>query len=335
MGSKVAARKVADAAGVPLIPGSGPLDGVEAAVAMADEIGYPILLKASAGGGGIGMRRIKDEAQLVKYFDMVGEKAAAYFGDPTLYLERYFDKPRHVEVQVAADGHGNVIHLGERECTIQRRHQKVLEETPSPAVNEDLRRRMTDAAVQLAHHVGYDSLGTVEMLLVDDEFFFLEMNTRLQVEHTVTEMVTGLDLVEWQIHVALGEKLPAQQREVEFEGHAIQCRIYAEDPAKGFLPSPGTLERFAVPTGPWVRNDVGVLEGGYVTPHYDPMIAKLIVHASSRERAIERMREALGGYEVEGIATNLKMHQDIMSDEAFIAGELSTDFLQSRLGLKG
>jgi acetyl/propionyl-CoA carboxylase alpha subunit len=249
-------------------------------------------------------------------------------------VEKLIECPRHIEVQIAADGHGNVIHLGERECTIQRRFQKVLEETPSPVVTPDLRDRITAAAVALARHLRYGSLGTVEMLAAGDAVYFLEMNTRLQIEHTVTEMVTGLDLVEWQIRAALGEALPARQEEVEFVGHAIQCRIYAEKPEEGFVPSPGKIESFLVPIGPGIRNDVGVREGDYVTPYYDPLLGKLIVHGDDRAQAIARLERALADYEVDGVATNIGMHRRVVADEAFRAGDLSTCFLAERLGLE-
>ncbi len=334
MASKVAAREAAQAAGVPVLPGSGPLADIDMARAEAERIGYPVLLKASGGGGGIGMQVAKNAEQLGKHFQATRDKAERFFGNSMIYIEKLLERPRHVEIQVAGDAHGHLVHLGERECTIQRRHQKVIEETPSPALDERLREEMARSALALAKHVGYSSLGTVEMLLCGREFYFLEMNTRLQVEHTVTEMVTGLDLVEWQIRIAMGEPLPARQQDLRFFGHAIQCRIYAEDPDKGFLPAPGTLSRFLVPEGPGVRNDVGVFEGDLVTPYYDPMIAKLVVFGPDRSTAIARLTEALNNYEIEGLATNLAMHRRVVVDAAFQSGELATDFLKTRLGYK-
>lgn len=334
MGSKVAARESARAADVPLLPGTGALADVEAAVRAADELGYPVLIKASAGGGGIGMQAAQNERELRQRFSSVAEGAARFFSDATVYLEKMLIAPRHIEIQIAGDSKGNMVHLGERECSIQRRHQKVLEETPSPAVSPELRQRMTQAALRLAAHVNYSSLGTVEFLVAGNDFYFLEMNTRLQVEHTVTEMVTGLDLVEWQIRIALGEELPALQSAIAFSGHAFQCRISAENPDKGFLPSPGQITDFVLPHGPGVRNDAGVELGDYVTPYYDPMIAKLVVHGASRNAAIERLKEALGAYRIEGITTNLPLHQRIVHDAAFLKGDLSTAFLRDRFALK-
>lgn len=334
MGSKTAARATAVAADVPVIPGTPALASLDEAVEAANDIGYPLLLKPAGGGGGIAMVRAENEKQLRKRFDDTRRKAESYFGDASVYLERYLEEPHHIEVQIAADCHGNVIHLGERECSIQRRHQKVVEETPSPLISEGLRTEMTAAAVRLAKHVNYGSLGTVEMLVSGDEFFFLEMNTRLQVEHTVTEMVTGLDLVEWQIHLALDERLPALQDAIRFEGHSIQCRLYAENPDKGFLPSPGTLTRFQVPTGPGIRVDAGVKQGDTVTPFYDPLIAKLVVHAATRADAIARLQLALENTRIEGIDTNLGMHRRIAGDPTFGAGNTPTTYLREALGYR-
>lgn len=334
MGCKLQARASADAAGVPVIPGSGNLTTLEEATSAAARIGYPLLLKASAGGGGIGMQPVANAEELGRHFLGLRSLAGSCFGDDSVYMERALEAPRHVEVQIAGDTHGHVIHIGERECSIQRRHQQVMEETPSPGIDADLRERMTAAAIRLAEHVGYSSLGSVEMLVVGGEFYFLEMNTRLQIEHTVTEMVTGLDLVEWQIRVALGEVLPATQSEICSSGHAIQCRICAEDPDNDFEPSPGRIDRFVVPAGPWVRNDVGVYQGDYVTPFYDPLIAKLVVHGQDRQQAIRRLAEALDAYEIGGLTTNLKMHRRITADPAFQAGELSTGFLRQHLGFR-
>ena len=334
MGSKIAARQSAIAADVPVLPGTERLNDLHQAHAAASKLGYPLLLKPAGGGGGIGMQRINTPADLDKYFTMAADKAVRFFGDGAIYLEKFLTPARHIEIQLAADSHGNVVHLGERECSLQRRHQKVMEETPSPAVQTSLRDAMTAAAIRLAKHVGYASLGTVEMLSDGSSFYFLEMNTRLQVEHTVTEMVTGLDLVEWQIHIAMGERLPAKQAEITFSGHAFECRICAENPDKNFLPSPGQITRFDLPSGPGVRNDVGVAAGDTVTPFYDPLIAKLIVHGADRTGALARLRAALGAYHVEGVTTNLAMHQRIVNEAAFIDGELSTHFLREKLALR-
>ncbi len=334
LGQKVGARAVVAETRVPVVPGSGALADVEVAVTEARRLGYPVLLKASAGGSGVGMERVDNEAELRQRFEPARATAAARFASDTIYIERFLDQPRHVEVQIAADRHGNVVQIGERDCTIQRRHQKLLEESPSPSIDQELREQMQAAAVTIARHVGFDSVGTVEMLVSGGQAYFLEMNTRLQIGHPVTEVVSGLDLVEWQLRLAMGEELPAKQEEIHLEGHAILCRIYAEDPAQGFAPSPGRLTRFAVPTGPWVRNDIGVLEGDPVAPFYDPMIAKLIVHGPDRQTTIERLRAALSGYLIEGVVTNLELHQQIIADETFLAGTIDTGFLRDRLGLE-
>ncbi len=335
MGNKTTARKAAQEADVPVLPGSEALSDLAQARAAAAAVGYPVLLKPSAGGGGIGMQQVGNEAELDKHFVACQTRAQRFFGKGSLFLEKYLPRAHHIEVQIAADAYDHVVHLGERECSIQRRHQKVLEETPSPVVSAALRARMTAAAIRLARHVGYQSLGTVEMLLADDAFYFLEMNTRLQVEHTVTEMVTGLDLVEWQLRLAMDEPLPAVQADIENSGHALQCRICAENPAKRFLPAPGTITSFVPPTGPGVRNDVGVRSGDTVTAFYDPLIAKLIVHGSDRPAAVARLAAALDAYVVEGITTNLAMHRQIVGDPAFLQGNVSTHYLRDQLGMKG
>lgn len=331
MGDKLAARRSAIAAGLQVVPGSGALPDVEAAQAEAQRLGYPVLVKANRGGGGAGMSVAREHEELPRVFAAVRSLARESLGDPTVYLEKLLPAAHHVEVQIAGDRQGNVVHLGDRECSVQRRFQKLIEETPSPALTPSLRQSALEAALKLARHVGYDSLGTVEMLLSDGELYFLEVNTRLQVEHGVTELVSGVDLVEWQVHLAMGEGLPATQKEIELEGHAIQCRIYAEDPEEGFTSHSGRISRFAVPTGAWVRNDVGVLEGDYVTPYYDPMIAKLLVHGPDRATAVERMKKALGDYLVEGIPTNLSVHLAVMNHPGFAAGDYDTNLL-ARLG---
>lgn len=334
MGSKIAARAAAVRAGVPILPGTAALADLDAACRAAQDMGYPVLLKAAGGGGGIGMQQVANEAELVTHFAALQDKATRFFAQGAIYLEKLLPRPRHVEVQIAGDDYGNLVHLGERECSIQRRHQKVLEESPSPAVSPALRQRLTDAALNLARQVGYSSLGTVEMLLDGDDFYFLEMNTRLQVEHTVTEMVTGLDLVEWQIRIALGEALPVDQQGIAFAGHAFQCRICAENPDKGFLPAPGRITELILPEGAGVRHDVGVVSGDLVTPFYDSMIAKLVVHGVDRQRALEQLRVALAVYRIDGITTNLGLHKRIAADAAFVAGDLSTQFLKERFGLR-
>ncbi len=333
MGSKVESRRRMIDAGVPVVPGGrDPLPDLAAAAAAADEIGYPVMLKAAAGGGGKGMRRIEAAADLAAAYRGARSEAAASFGDDSVYLERYIDRPRHVEIQVLGDRHGRLISLGERECSLQRRHQKVLEEAPSPAVDADLRRRMGEAAVRAAAAVGYENAGTCEFLLAaDGSFFFLEMNTRLQVEHPVTELVTGLDLVAWQIRIAEGEHLPPELAAIEPHGHAIEIRLYAEDPYQNFAPSPGRIERLRLPAGPGVRNDFGVYEGAEVSIHYDPMLGKLIVWAADRERALARLERALGELRIEGIRTNVPLYRALLADPDVRAGRLDIAMLDRKL----
>lgn len=328
MGSKVEARRAMRKAGVPVVPGSdGAVPDVDEAVRLAAEMGYPVMLKASAGGGGIGMQEVRDEEVLRRAFSANQTRAKAYFGNGEMFLEKRINDPRHIEIQVLFDGHGNGVYLGERECSIQRRHQKVLEEAPSPFMDEALRSRMGEAAIAAARTIGYVNAGTVEFLVDSDRnFYFLEMNTRLQVEHPVTECVTGLDLVAWQLRIASGEPLDFGQSDVQRIGHAIEVRVYAEDPVK-MLPSPGTISRLVLPTGRGVRNDVGVETGTEVTPFYDPMIGKLIVHADTREHTIEKLKSALDQYTVEGIKTNLPLLKRIVGSPAFFAGETTTDFI--------
>ncbi|OYD07877.1 acetyl-CoA carboxylase biotin carboxylase subunit [Paludifilum halophilum] len=329
MGDKVTARRVMEEAGVPVVPGTvGGVDTLEEAAEEADRIGYPVMLKASAGGGGIGMHVLDSEQELQKAFSSAQGRSKAYFGDGKLFLERFIPSPRHVEVQVLADSRGNTVHLFERECSIQRRNQKVVEESLSPSISGDTRHRLHEAAVKAARAVGYTGAGTVEFLVDPDEnFYFLEMNTRLQVEHPATEMITGLDLVALQLDVAAGEELPFDQTEVQAAGHAIEFRIYAEDPVR-YLPSPGTIHRFSVPRGEGVRVDAGVEEGNQVTPYYDPMIAKCIVAGKDREEALARSRKALASFEVEGIRSNLPLHREILDHPDFIRGQYDTAFLE-------
>lgn len=330
MGSKTSARRAAVEAGVPIVPGTvEPLPSFEDASATADKFGYPVMLKAAAGGGGKGMRLVTDKADLRSAFETAQAEAAAAFGDSSLYLEKAVERPRHIEIQIFGDVHGNVVHLGERECSIQRRHQKVIEECPSPMNDSDLRQRMGEAAVRLGRAVNYTGAGTVEFLFSDAtrEFYFLEMNTRLQVEHPVTELVTGLDLVREQFFVAAGEKLSFKQDDVDWQGQAIECRIYAEDPANNFFPSPGTITHLREPAGPGVRIDSGVTRLSEVSIHYDPMIAKLAVWGRTRSEAIDRLRRALDEYEVSGITTTLSFFREVVSDEEFISGQLDTGFI--------
>jgi acetyl-CoA carboxylase, biotin carboxylase subunit len=330
MGGKISSRKIAIAAGVPVVPGTTePLRSYEEAAEIAASFGYPIMLKASAGGGGKGMRLVENESELRSALEGASAEAKASFGDDAVYIEKAILRPRHIEIQVFSDTHGNHVHLGERECSIQRRHQKVIEEAPSPINSVELRERMGECAVMVARAVDYVGAGTVEFLVsdVDKSFYFLEMNTRLQVEHPVTELVTGVDLVREQIRVAAGESLSFRQEEVTLSGHAIECRIYAEDPENNFLPSPGKITRLRIPHGPGVRDDGGVYEGWEVSIYYDPMISKFAVRGRDRAEAIDRMRRALREYEVTGIKTTLPFFREVMDDEEFLEGKLDTAFI--------
>ncbi len=330
MGGKISARKIAMAADVPVVPGTTePLSSYEEAAEVAASFGYPVMLKASAGGGGKGMRAVHSEQELKSALAGARSEASTAFGDDAVYIEKVIDRPRHIEIQIFADNHGNYVHLGERECSIQRRHQKVIEEAPSPINSAELRKKMGECAVMVARTVNYVGAGTVEFLVsdLDRSFYFLEMNTRLQVEHPVTELVTGIDLVREQIRVAAGEKLSFGQDDIKLDGHAIECRIYAEDPANDFLPSPGTITRLRIPHGPGVRDDGGVYEGAEVSIHYDPMISKFAVHGRDRAEAIERMRRALGEYEVDGIKTTLGFFREVMDDSEFVSGRIDTSFI--------
>jgi acetyl-CoA/propionyl-CoA carboxylase biotin carboxyl carrier protein len=333
MGSKIAARERMRAAGVPIVPGTTePLESAADLVRLGDELGWPLAIKASAGGGGKGLKVVRSPEEAERAFDSARREGEAYFSDATVYIERYLEDPRHVEVQVLADLHGNVIHLGERDCTIQRRHQKLVEETPSPAVDGELRERMGRIAVDAARAVGYRSAGTIEGLLSrEGEYFFLEMNTRIQVEHTVTEMVTGLDLVREQIRIAAGEPLSLGQEDVRLYGHAIECRINAEDVSRGFLPAPGTITAYREPSGPGVRVDSGVALGSEISPLYDPMIAKLIVHDVDREHARRRMLRALGEFEIGGVTSLLGFHRALLAHPCFAAGETCHGVVESEL----
>ena len=329
MGDKVEARRTMTAAGVPILPGSpDPIESAEEAKRLALEIGFPLIIKAAAGGGGRGMRIVRSEGELANGLETAQAEALAAFKNGAVYIERYIERPRHIEIQVLADEHGNTIHLGERECTIQRRHQKLLEEAPSVAISPELREQMGAVAVKACKEIGYSSAGTFEFLLDEDgRFYFMEMNTRIQVEHPVTEMVTLADIVRNQIRIATGENVGYSQDEVIIMGHAIECRINAEDPVK-FTPSPGRITAFNIPGGPGVRVDTAVYPGYMVPPYYDSMIAKLIVHARTRELAIARMRRALEMMVVEGIKTTIPLHRAIMEDENFQQGNFSTKFME-------
>jgi len=333
MGSKVESRRLMMAAGVPVVPGGkDPLPDLESAAAAAETIGYPVMLKAAAGGGGKGMRMIPNASELPGSYRAARSEAAASFGDDSVYLEKYIEQPRHVEIQVLGDAYGRVVSLGERECSLQRRHQKVVEEAPSVAVSPELRRQMGEAAVLAASAVGYSNAGTCEFLLdKNGDFFFLEMNTRLQVEHPVTELVTGIDLVQAQIRVAEGEPLGPELDDVQPRGHAIEVRLYAEDPFRGFAPSPGRIELLRLPEGPGVRNDSGVYEGSEVSIHYDPMLAKLIVWAEDRQRALARLERALAELRVEGIQTTAPLFRALLADPDFRSGNLDIGMLDRKL----
>ena len=329
MGDKTEARRRMQAAGVPIVPGLvDPVADSAAALEAAEGIGYPVLLKAAAGGGGKGMRVVSAPGELPRAFEAARREALAAFGDGSVYLERYLDRPRHVEIQILGDGHGRVLHLGERECSIQRRHQKLVEEAPSPVITPELRSAMGNAAVRAAEAVDYVGAGTVEFLYQDGEFFFLEMNTRLQVEHPVTELVTGVDIVAWQLRIASGEPLTFGQEDVRFTGHAIECRITSEAPHRGFLPSTGTVTHLQLPTGPGVRWDGGIQVGFEVSLHYDPLLAKLIVYGPTRDAAIARMARALDELTVGGVDTSAPFHAKVMGEPDFQAGHLSIRFLE-------
>lgn len=328
MGNKDRARKLMAEAGVPIVPGSGALTDAAEAEKLAAEIGYPVMLKAAAGGGGKGMRLVEEPAKLGRALEMARGEAEAAFSDATVYMEKYIVRPRHVEIQILADNHGNVIHLGERDCSVQRRHQKLVEEAPCPILTEETRTKMGDAAVRAAKAVNYSGAGTVEFLLdASGNFYFMEMNTRIQVEHPVTEMITGIDLVKSQLLIAAGERLDIQQKDVEFRGWAIECRINAEDPARDFMPAPGTITLWQPAGGPWVRIDGIARQGWKVPPHYDSMIAKLIVWGQDRDEAIQRMERALAETIVEGIPTTIPFHLKIMANQEFRSGDYDTGLL--------
>jgi acetyl-CoA carboxylase, biotin carboxylase subunit len=333
LGSKTAARQLAAHAGVPMVPGmQDPIENLQDAERIARELGFPVLLKAVAGGGGKGMRLVGGASEMPAAWRDASSEALNAFGDGRVYLERYLERPRHIEIQILADEHGRVVYLGERECSVQRRHQKVIEESPSPFMTPELRRSMGEAAVRLAREARYTNAGTVEFLVdASRNFYFLEVNTRLQVEHPVTEMVTGLDLVKLQIRIAAREPLPFAQEHISLTGHAIECRLYAEDPANNFFPSPGTILSYRAPSGPGIRLDDGVYRGFTVPTDYDPMLGKLIAAGQDRAEAIARLRRALGEFSVTGIKTNAALFLRILGDPEFVRGEIYTRWLDERL----
>lgn len=337
MGSKTQARKIMEQAGVPLVPGTkDAIEDPQEALEFAKKAGFPVLVKAAAGGGGKGMRRVDREEDFVAAFEGAKREALSAFGDGDVYVEKYVVNPKHVEFQVMADMHGNIVHVFERECSVQRRHQKIIEEAPCPVLREDVRKRMGEVAVTAARSVGYVGAGTVEFLLdVNQDFYFLEMNTRLQVEHPITELISGLDLVRWQLLVAAGQPLPFKQEDIQRRGHAVECRIYAEDPDNNFMPSPGHIRYMHEPAGPGVRVDGGVYSGATVPVHYDPMISKLVTYGEDRQAAIDRMRRALKEYVISGIRTNLDFHDEVLTHPDFLSGQYDTEFVPNLLRERG
>lgn len=334
MGDKVEAIRTMQEAGVPCVPGSGgPLgDDVNTNTKLANDIGYPIIIKAAGGGGGRGMRVVHTEATLMNSIALTKQEAASNFGNDMVYMEKYLETPRHVEIQVLSDGQGNAIHLGERDCSMQRRHQKVVEEAPAPGITPRMRKKIGQRCVDACNKMKYRGAGTFEFLYQDGEFYFIEMNTRVQVEHPVTEMITGVDIIKEQLYIASGEKLRYKQSDIEINGHAIECRINAED-AKTFMPSPGKIERYHPPGGPGIRIDTHIYGGYTVPPHYDSMIGKLIAYGCDREVAIARMQGALAEIDITGIRTNIDLHREIMADTAFQAGGTNIHYLEKKLGL--
>ncbi len=333
MGDKAVARETVRKAGVSIVPGSeGPVEAEGEAVKVARKIGYPIIVKAVSGGGGRGMRIAHNDVSFAKEYHTARTEAEKAFGDSSVYIEKYIQNPRHIEFQILADSHGKVLHLGERDCSVQRRHQKLIEETPSPFLTSDLRKRMGKAAVRAAEAAEYESAGTIEFIVDGKgDFYFIEMNTRIQVEHPVTEEVTGIDLIKEQIRIAAGEKITFDQKDIEFRGHAIECRINAEDPARNFTPSPGTIGLYYAPGGHGVRVDSHVYSGYTIPPYYDSLIGKLIAHGENRKMALERMYRALSEYLIRGIKTTIPLHKAILSDPAFITGKATTGYLEEFL----
>ena len=334
MGDKIAAKKAMQATGIPCVPGNGePLtDNNKLNLQMAHEIGYPVIIKAAGGGGGRGMRTVHTEAALINAIAMTKAEAATAFGNDTVYMEKFLEDPRHIEFQVLADSYGNAIHLGERDCSMQRRHQKVVEEAPAPGITEEQRQRMGELCAKACRDIGYLGAGTFEFLYEKGEFYFIEMNTRVQVEHPVTEMVTGFDIVKEQLRIAFGLPLSITQEQVKIQGHAIECRLNAEDP-KTFVPSPGTINQFHMPGGPGIRCETHIYNGYKVPPYYDSMIGKLIAHGEDRNSAIARMNTALNEMVIDGIKTNIQLQKDIMGDSGFIDGQKNIHYLEKLLGL--
>lgn len=330
MGDKIIAKEIAAKGKVPMLGGSeGSVDTLDEALDVAKKIGYPLIIKASAGGGGRGMRIVRKQSEMKQMYFSASSEALSAFNNPSVFIEKYLENPRHIEVQIVADSYGNVIHLGERDCSVQRKHQKLLEEAPSPALDEKLRKKITDAAVSLSKEAGYVSLGTVEFLLDKNKnFYFMEMNTRVQVEHPVTEMITGLDLIELQIRVANGEELPITQDDVKLNGWAIECRINAEDAQAGFSPYLGVIKALRIPEGEGVRIDTGVVAGSEITSYFDSMVAKLIVHAEDRESAISKTLQALNEFQVKGIKTTIPFDKAVLHNEVFRKGEFDTSFIE-------
>ncbi|WAR44049.1 acetyl-CoA carboxylase biotin carboxylase subunit [Methylomonas rapida] len=334
MGDKIAAKKAMIAAGIPCVPGNGePLgDDDQANLKLGREIGYPVIIKAAGGGGGRGMRVVHTEAALLSSIELTKGEAGAAFGNATVYMEKFLEDPRHIEFQVLADSHGNAIHLGERDCSMQRRHQKVVEEAPAPGISEEQRKQMGERCAQACKEIGYLGAGTFEFLYEKGQFYFIEMNTRVQVEHPVTEMITGFDIVKEQLRIAAGLPLSLTQEQVRFTGHAIECRLNAEDP-NTFMPSPGTIEQFHMPGGPGIRCETHIYNGYKVPPYYDSMIGKLIAHGEDRDSAIARMRTALSEMVIDGIKTNIPLQQSIMADLAFVTGGQNIHYLEKKLGI--
>ncbi len=335
MGDKVSAKDAMKAAGVPCVPGSeGALgEDTDEWLRLANDIGYPIIIKASGGGGGRGMRVVHTDAALIQSVQMTQNEAGAAFNNPTVYMEKYLQNPRHIEFQILADEHGNAVHLGERDCSMQRRHQKILEEAPAPGLEVKLRNKIGERCAEACRKIGYRGAGTFEFLYEDGEFYFIEMNTRVQVEHPVTELITGIDIVQETIRIAAGEKLSFKQKDIQFRGHAIECRINAEDPYT-FVPSPGRVTIYHAPGGPGIRVDSHVFQNYYVSPHYDSMIGKLIAHGASREQAMARMRIALSEMIVEGIKTSIPLHQELLTDAGVLQGGMSIHYLEQKLAAK-
>lgn len=329
-GNKAKAREIMIKAGVPVIPGvNGTVDTEEQVIAEAKKIGYPVMLKASAGGGGKGIRIVKDESEIINAFRTAKAEAKAAFGDDAMYMEKFIEEPRHIEFQILGDANGNVVHLGERDCSMQRRNQKVLEEAPSPIMTEELRHEMGEVAVKAAKAINYKNAGTIEFLLdKHNHYYFMEMNTRIQVEHGITELVTGIDLVKEQIKIASGEELSVKQDEIKIQGHAIECRINAENPEKGFMPCPGKIKYFNVPGGPGVRLDTAVYQGYAIPPNYDSMIGKLMVYGKDRYEAINKMERALGEFIIDGVDTNIDFQYDLINNPKFISGKYDTSFIE-------